>query len=246
MSKDRPFIWRSKLADHKRIGKQLIPPFQHMGISTEQIFWWRDILPEFLWIESLVQTYGNHHAWALFGDFLNVADRFNPDVNELLNGTVSAFRLVPAERRKAFLEELAPVVKAAVVEPFWPFLKLYPECPMSWLAPGLTATTEVAIPAVRDAVLRLMPGKDDHAGFCRSFPLHRMFAHKRVFIVDTLVELAEAIERYPEGDKWRVESFARQVHDSTFLQQAEKDPHYLDWSRNFWNSNLALTPCNYD
>ena len=133
MSNDRPFIWRSKLADHKRIGKQLVPPFQHIRISTEQIFWWRDILPEFLWIDSLVQTYGNLHAWALFGDFLSEADRFNPDANEILDGTVSAFRLVPAEKRKAFREELAPVVKEAIVAPFGTILKLYPDCPMSCL-----------------------------------------------------------------------------------------------------------------
>jgi hypothetical protein len=246
MSNDRPFTWRSKLEAHKRIGKQLIAPFQGMGIPTQQIYWWRDILPEFLWVDSLVQAYGNHQAWALFGDFLTVADAFNPDANEILDGTVSAFRLVPEDRRQEFREELAPYVKAAVAEPFWPALRLYPECPMSWLVPQLTGTVEAAIPAVRDSVLRLMPGKDDHAGFCRSFPLHRMFAHKRLFILDTMVELAEAIEQYPEGDKWRVESFARQMHHPLFMQQAEKDPRHLDWSRSFWNSNLAITPCHYD
>jgi hypothetical protein len=246
MPKGKSDIWRSRLEAHKRVGKQLIPPFQSMGIATEQIYWWRDLLPEFLWIDSLVHEYGEPAAWRLFVDFLSAADRFNPDHDYLIDGTVSAFRLIPADQREAFHTELVEYTKAAIVEPFGDVLNLYPECPMAWLLTEPLEGSETGVSLVRDGVLRLLPGKDNHAGFCRTFPLHRMFAHKRAFIVDTLTELIEAIKLYPAGDRYRVESYARQMHDSLFMQQAAKEPQLLDWSHHFWNSNLTIAPCHYD
>jgi hypothetical protein len=246
MPKEKSDIWRSKLEAHKRVGKQLIPPFQSMGIATNQIYWWRDILPEFLWIDSLVQQYGESAAWTLFGDFLSSADRFNANPNEILDGTVSAFLLIPADRRQEFREKLGMSIRVAIIEPFGAVLNLYPECPMAWLLTEQVGDSEAGVSQVRDAVLRLLPGKDNHAGMCRTFPLHRMFAHKRLFLSQDMTELVEAIEHYPNGDRWRVESMARQTHNSTFMQQVEKEPHRLDWSRYFWNSNLAITPCRYE
>jgi hypothetical protein len=125
-------------------------------------------------------------------------------------------------------------------------LGLYSDCPMAWLSTKACPDHEAAVSQVRDAVVRLLPGKDDHTGFCRALPLHRMFAHNKVFIVDTMTELADAIEQYPYGDRWRVESFARQAHDTMFMQKAAEEPQRLDWSRGFWNSNLSIAPCLYE
>jgi hypothetical protein len=246
MLKDTSDFWRSKLESHKRIGKELIPPFRSMGVSVEQIFWWRDILPEFLWIDALVQTYGEPLAVRVFGDFLSAADRFNCDDDHILDGTISAFNLIPEGKRQPFREELAAHVSSAIIQPFGEVIGLYPECPMSWLSTVGCVNPDAAISSIRDAILRLIPGKDNHAGLCRALPLHRMFAHHKVFIVDTLTELIEAIQSYPEGDRWRVESFARQTHDSLFLQQAQENPKRLAWSRYFWNANLSIAPCQYD
>src|ERR1017187_9780951 len=99
-------LQRSSLEHHKRIGKELIPPFLQMPGGMEQLFWMRDLLPEFLWIDSLVQEYGDSDAAKIFNDFLSATDRFNPHPKAILDGTIGGFRFIPQELRQAFCEEL--------------------------------------------------------------------------------------------------------------------------------------------
>jgi hypothetical protein len=246
MPEDNSEIWRSKLEAHRRKGKELIPPFQQHGIVTTQIYWWRDHLPEFLWIDSVVERYGHLTAVRLFNEFLSAADRFNSDEKDILDGTVGSFTLVPENRREEFRRELATYIAVAVDRPFGEILSLYPDCPMSWVLTNRPADRDKGVKLIRNAVNRLSHGKDEHGGFCRTFPLHRMFAHKKIYITDTMTELATAIQEYPAGDRWRVETFARSTHDGMFLQRAAEDPGLLIWSRSFWNTNLTIAPCHYE
>jgi hypothetical protein len=244
MPAEQPKSLRTTLGQHKRLGKELIPPFMGMGFPVEQIFWWRDYLPEFLWIDSLVATLGEPFAVSAFGDLLSAADRFNPDPKNILDGTVSAFRLIRVEQRDIFKKELSNQLRYAVQSPFGDVSKLYPECPMSWLVDDDQFDREGAIESLREAVLRLWNGKDDHGGLCRALPLHRLFTHRKVLIVDTLTELIEAIPQYPRGDRYRVESFARQTHGIMLTNLRKEDPGWLDWTRSFWRTNRSLVPCS--
>jgi hypothetical protein len=55
---------RSALEHHKQVGKELITPFQQIGTPMEQVFWVRDLLPEFLWIDSVLSNYkSNICSW---------------------------------------------------------------------------------------------------------------------------------------------------------------------------------------
>jgi hypothetical protein len=244
MSADKPKSLRTTLEQHKRLGKELIPPFMGMGFPIEQVFWWRDHLPEFLWIDSLVNTFGEPFAVTAFGKFLAAADRFNPHPQHILDGTVSAFRLIPLDQRGAFLAELSDPVRHAVQVPFGAILKLYPESPMSWMADKENLDRQGAIESVREAIFRLWNGKDNYGGLCRALPLHRLLTHHKVFIVDTLKELIEAIPQYPKGDRYRVESFARQTHGIMLTNLRKEDSAWLEWTRSFWRANRLLAPCS--
>jgi hypothetical protein len=239
-------ILRSALEHHKQVGKELIPPFQQLGPGTEQIFWLRDLLPEFLWIDALVQEYGQTVAVRVFRDFLTAADAFNSHPKSILDGTVGAFRFVKEDRRKAFVGELATQIVAAVQRPFGDVLSLYPTCPMAWMLPSTTPEHDKSISAVRNAVLRLYAGKDPHAGFCRALPLSRFLAHQKVYIASHMTETIEAIKQYPHGDTYHAESFARSVHNMTLMAQAKEDPETFGWARAFWRGNLTIVPCRYE
>jgi hypothetical protein len=238
-------LQRAALEHHKQVGKELIPPFLRIGAPTEQIFWWRDMLPEFLWIDALVQTYREADAVRVFADFLSAADRFNTHPRDILDGTVSAFRLIEEDKRQPLIEELQDPIATAVLRPFGHILKLYPHCPMAWMTTGLDADPNSSIASVRDAILRMFPGKDPHPGFCRALPLHRLLAHNKIRISSSLTETIEAIKTYPNGDRYRAETFARSTHGSMLMRKAKEDPATFAWSRSFWNSNLTLTPCTY-
>jgi hypothetical protein len=212
----------------------------------DQVFWLRDLLPEFLWIDSLVQEYGRPAAVQMFNDFLRAADRFNSHPKEILDGTVGAFRFIAASRRQSFVEELAGKLELAVERPFGHVLSLYPDCPMKWMAPTSSADRPASIAAVRNAVLRLFPCKDTHAGLCRALPLNRFFAHQKVLISEHLKETIEAIESYPNGDRYRAETFARTMHNMVFAERTKDDPDTFAWARCFWNSNREIVSCAYE
>jgi hypothetical protein len=202
-------LQRAALEHHQQVGKELVPPFLRIGGPIEQVFWWRDLLPEFLWIDSLVQTYGEAPAVRVFSDFLSAADRFNTHPKDILDGTVSAFRFIAEDKRQTMREASQDLIAAAVLRPFGHVLSLYSQCPMAWMAIRLDADRNSSIESVRDAVVRLFPGKDPHAGFCRALPLHRLLTHHKIRISSDLAETIDAIKSYPQGDRYRAETFAR-------------------------------------
>ncbi len=237
---------RAALEHHRQIGKELIPPFQQIGPPMEQVFWLRDLLPEFLWIDALVHEYGQPVASRILNDFLTDADRFNSHPKEILDGTIGAFRLIGEEQRPAFVKELAASIGIAVARPLRHVLNLYPGCPMKWMAPDQSADREVSISATRDAIERLFAGKDPHAGFCRALPLNRFFAHGKVRISSNLADTIQAIKNYPHGDKYRAETFARTTHNMVLMRRAKEDSDMFAWARDFWDSNRTLVLCLYE
>jgi hypothetical protein len=247
MSTERPEFQRSGLHDHKQVGKELISPYNQISPNVEQVFWLRDFLPEFLWIDALVHKYGEDAAVRVFNDFLAAADSCNPHDKDILDGTVSAFRLIPDNRRNDFISHNLEQVDAAVVQPFHSVLCLYSDCPMAWLLPAKQASDRAsAVDEVRSAVLRLLPGKDPHTALCRALPLNRFFAHDKIFISSDLAETIRAVEQYPHGDRWRAEAFARTTHNANILYRAKTDPNIFAWARCFWDSNLTVAPCLYE
>jgi len=246
MPKNELKLQRSALEHHVQNRKELLPPFNRLSPAPEQIFWLRDLLPEFLWIDALVQEYGRPQGNKVLNEFLTEADRFNPDIREILDGTVSAFRLIPEDQRSVFVKALSSSIERAVTRPFRYILGLYPECPMNWIAEAKLDDIGRTITEVRNAVARLFPGKDDYAGFCRALPLNRFFAHDKIKIVNTLKDTIEAIKTYPYGDKYRAEAFARNTHNMVFMQRVRENSETFAWARYFWNKNLAIAGCIYE
>ncbi len=243
MSTKKLDLQRSALEHHKQIRKELVPPFQQIGPPMKQVFWPRDLLPEFLWIDALVHEYGRAATNEILNDFLTGADRFNSHPKVILDGTIGAFRFIPEGDRPAFVRELIAKIDIAVARPLRHVLSLYPDCPMKWIAPNQAADRELSIVAVRDAIGRLLPGKEPHAGFCRALPLNRFLAHNKVHIASHLTETIEALKSYPRGDNYRAETFARATHNIELMNRAKEDPNTFAWARSFWNSNLTIVPC---
>jgi hypothetical protein len=91
------------------------------------------LLPEFLWIDSLVQEYGEPAAAGVFNDFLAAADPFNGHPKEILDGTIGAFRFIPEQRLGEFMKALEARIDTAVARPLGYLFSFYPNCPMAWM-----------------------------------------------------------------------------------------------------------------
>src|SRR5258708_33877402 len=114
MSPKKLSLRRSGLEHHRQIGKELVPPFQQIGPPMVQIQWFRDMRPEFLWIEALVVNYGQPGAVKIFNYFLSSAESFNSDQRMILDGPNGAFSLIAEDRREYFLKKLAGEMYTAI------------------------------------------------------------------------------------------------------------------------------------
>lgn len=236
-------ILRSKLEHHARDKKQLIPPFVSMKMA--QIYWYREMLPEFIWIDSLVSFYGEHEASIYYNRVMDMLDEFNLYKNKILLGMVSSFNQVDPKSRNLITDKNKFLIEDAIVKPFGSIINLYPAMPMMWLIKGqkVYGSREDAIKEIREAILRLFPAKDSHSGFCRAVPLNRFFKHNKLFITRNMGEIIKAIEEYPNGDRYRVESFARNVINMEFERRKAEEADFIKWSKYFWNYNYSLAEC---
>jgi hypothetical protein len=68
----------SSLKEHKQRGKTFSPPLTQIPVTP--IHWNRDLLPEMLWIDSLLDAYGWQRVGPLFHQTLELLDTYVPKV----------------------------------------------------------------------------------------------------------------------------------------------------------------------
>lgn len=128
---------RSRLQEHKRKGKSLLPPFAQLPISP--ISWVKDLLPEMLWLDSVLSSAELRVSTERFHRTLDVVDGYMPDDSkQVVTGLVSSFALVPHARRedvRSLLKRIGLFNKVFPRE-FLAVIGNYPNCPMSWLLDG--------------------------------------------------------------------------------------------------------------
>ncbi len=236
-------VLSSKIKDYKRDKKVLTPPFGQINMS--QVMWHKEMLPDFLWIDSLVVFYGDIEASEYYNRMLNVLDEYHK-AEPILTGTISDFGLIKPEDRPKILKANKFLIEDAVIHPFANIIRLYPECPMSWLLEGASLyelNVSDTIEDAKKAVERLFPAKDNHSGLVRALPLNRFFKHKKVQITSNMKETIKSIEEYPKGDRYRAESFARNLLNMFYMQEHEKNPDLAKWSKYFWTYNFKISKC---
>lgn len=232
---------KSPLHDHKRFKKELIPPFNQLPAPMHQVFWSRDLLPEFLWIDSLFQEFGEAAGVSMFNDFLSAIDTLVPDGPDVADGTISSFDFVPEHLRSGLVAAQKGKIESAVRRPFGVILQCYPGCPMSWLVPDLDSAGTPD--ETRKALIRLFQGKDEYAARIRALPLVRYFIHGKIHLPAAMTDLITALKEYPHGDRDHVESFARSTHNIILQQRFKLNPRSQEWSKYFWRRNRELAQC---
>lgn len=243
---------RSKKKEHKQFKKELMPPMTTLPGDLKLVDWNRELLPEFLWIEALVRTYGKLQANYYYTMLLDALDNYEQlGGDEVLIGTVSSFNNFTPKTKRAFVKEHSYEISKCVKVPFGEFLKLYPRSPMRWLTKYLEPKENHYVPkseTIKEtsiSVTKLYGAKDEYTGFIRALPLNRYFKHNKITI-PPIEELIAALTVYPQGtgdQQNRVEAFARSfINLNMMMKEAEKDIPYA-WSRYFWDKNSKLARC---
>lgn len=220
-------------------------------LNIQPIDWERDLLPEYLWIELLSNTYVQLEWQNLYEKLLDALDTYCPE-DKIILGLISDFGLIPADKRKDFLKNNEELVQRAFYKPMGRIITFYPEAPCYWLLQKKYLDIErpvdlkVELGKLSESVLRLMPGKDLHTGHIRAMSFFRGLKHKhgKVHFIRGM-KIARLLPNYPgecnEDEKYYVQSQVRNMMHLFFL----RDEIYLErrWPKYFWNRNLELVPC---
>jgi hypothetical protein len=237
---------RSTLAEHvrDRQRRELVPPLlAAMQGKHRSLTWGRDLLPEMLWTASLLveewPDRGEHHA------ALSRLDPLVPDGPEVLNGTISSFALVPADRRTEARRWL--VETKGLTDDFANALALYSDCPAGWMVEDWlqahTVDPDAGVDYLRKLVLRMRDGYSSYAAQLRWVLLARMAKNRKLSLTAEMVEL---MKRYPRGLDDQERSKAESLIRASTLSMAGLPgaPNESSrWPRAFWQQNRRLSPC---
>jgi hypothetical protein len=219
----------------------LAPP-----INVQTTEWERDLLPDMLWIGSLVDEdwpdRGPHHA------ALSRLDQFVDDENgPCLDGRLSSFSLVPEGHRA---EARRMVIDAGALDDGLAHaLSLYPECPAAWLLEDWRAENHVdperGLTYLKGLVSRMRDGRGRWATQLRVVPLSRMAKNGKLHIAPDL-GVVDDLKRFPrdlEGDDLgRAESSIRAMY-LALMQGINGDDAPRAWAEHFWRQNWHLSVC---
>jgi hypothetical protein len=237
----------SGFSQHSRVGSKLTPPLAKLPVAL--VDYERDLLPELLWIASLVDGLGVERSHLPYYELANEIDKSWNSENVFL-GFISDFGAFPKERRSEFKDEHKDLIQRSFQGPIGRILAFFPDSPAYWLVDqdaislGGFLDPELELARLRDLVIRLMPGKDDFAGHARALPLGRILKHGRLHVPRDF-SLIDVMPRYPSGctdeEKRSVQSFARMTLNMTY----DHNLHYRErtWPKYFWRHNYDLVVC---
>jgi hypothetical protein len=231
---------------HKHQGKVLTPLLCELPL--EFIDWPRDILPEYLWIDSLASSYPDL-AWHKI--FIDLLDKIETGVGNdfMLTGLLTDFNSVPIEARPDVLKTHESFIVFAFAEPIGRTLLLYPDSPGKWLLPdswisSANINNETELEKLESAIRRMYRGKDRYTSRIRIMPLIQLLKHKKLVI--PFPDIIELLQKYPGGctdeEQAHIESLGRQLINMEFMLP-DKKVASRDWPKSFWRHNMTLSPC---
>jgi hypothetical protein len=227
---------------HTRAKSLLVAPINELRVQP--IDWERDLLPEHLWLDMLFNTYVRNSALSLYKQFVESLQPYCPD-GEVMYGYISDFGLIPSSRRSEYLKQNDPLIQSAFRKPIGQVMALYPTAPCSWLLnDAANNDTQDALEQLSKSIVRLLPGKDLHAGDIRVLPFRQMLKEGKLFLQQGM-HIIELLPKYPEQCTEQ-EQYEVQQHVRIFMNNVlQRSAHYRDhdWPKYFWRRNFELSRC---
>lgn len=236
---------RRRIDAYKRKGKTIAPPLATYE-NLRPLDYHQQLLPQLLWLECILATYGEEKFPGLAHKFLDLVDGAGTTGSDPVSGLVESFSFVPADRRAGFLSDNRDEVEAMVIEPFAPVLMLHAECPMQWLLDcygrdGLQFDLDSALANLSRWTASLLDRQGEHANMARAFVLARYCKAGRVKISDR--ELINELATYPQcKDRRRTESSIRALSHGVFGTTV----HAFTWGDSFWRTNGRISMCEIE
>jgi len=232
------------LADHKRQGKRLIPPFVHLLGPLKEVSWINTMIPELCWIAMLRSEHGDAQGVEFVTAMARAARALGLAPPRIFGAASSYARLSPDQWHQV-REDLASGKKLLQIQrALRPLVALYPECPLAGLfEPNADVLPEADLSIVKRVVADLFSREARSPMLTQAVFVWLAF-DAEVLKVQEGLALAEfpEIERYPDTELSKRVGSGVRVAVNMFL--ADGDLYNPSpWPRYFWNRGIALSAC---
>jgi len=232
------------LSGHTRVKSQLVTPINSYD-RLHLLDWYRDLLPEHLWIDLLRQQVGEDRYLIKFNQLLDRLQAAN-GAEPVFHGYISEFGLFPEEQRADFLQAHGDLVREAFFTPAGRLLMGYPGFPAAWMCAPFAADVEALgreeiATILTESVIRLSQNKDPYVGHLRVLPFSRKVRARKFSISSE--EHLDLMKRYPascsDQEKRRLQQFVATTMNATMSEQYANFP----WPALFWRHNSRMVAC---
>jgi hypothetical protein len=244
--KRKPKKKRKRLDGYKRTGKTLAPPLATY-LKLKRLDYHRQLLPQLLWLESILDSCGEDKFPGAVHRFLDLVEGVGTTGSDPVSGLVESFSFVPEDRRAGFVHDNQDAVEAMVIEPFAPVLMLHAECPMQWLLDcygreRLQFDLDSALASLSRWTASLLDREGDHANMARTMAVVRYMKAGKVMLPRDMPFIDE-LAAYPHcKDRRATESMIRAMSNLVFGEVV----HAFTWGDAFWRTNGRISMCTVE
>lgn len=243
----RPGKNTSALADHKKIGKTLVPPFMQIpGMSFSS--WANDRLPEMLWACLVITVIPREEAIEAFRDIAAIGISYRRKDGEEQEQKARGWSLrhsdLPNQPRELFNTLVNRVLRChAGMQALRPLLLLENLPGLDWWKAALAVEAiEDDWQALGQAVLKTFDHQSQHATDVRWLAVLFKLGLGEMFVAAELHERVQQIIEYPHrGDMRSVRPSIRSMEMAVNTLTPDQEPR--SWPESFWAYTLEHTHC---
>lgn len=256
----------SRLSSHRQEGRILKPPFKSLpGLRT--LSWEKRLLPDMIWMCSLLATCEHEVAIPIIVQSLDVVDAVvrsllhdeESDMAPFVDGRLTSFDRVPEEAHNLVLAELENkgLYESAVPEGFAHALGMYSIAPgrwilEPWLNRGLSIDWETARGYLAPVIVESQDGRAAVATRAKAILVGRHVKAGRIRISQDVDLPFELMRKYPfgltEDELMQVDAISRAMFMGIVGSESARTelPQSERWAQSFWRSNWQIYPCLTD
>lgn len=237
----------SSLADHKRVGKALIPPMMQLtGMSFSS--WANNRLPEMLWACLVITVIPRKEAIEVFRDIASIGIRYRRDEHEQESKPALGWSLrhsdLPNQPRELFNALVTRVLHChSGLQALRPLLLLESLPGRDWWKAALAVeASEDDWQTLVQAVLKTFDHQSQEATDVRWLSVLFKLGLGEIFVMETMRERVQELIEYPNhGDMRSVRPYIRSTEIAVTSLKPDQAPN--PWPELFWDYTLEHTQC---
>ena len=225
---------KTSISGHKKVGKQLLPPYLAAGIRPDFISWTNDRLPEMLWALLIIDSLPRGYALSQFIQLFNfISDHDSKE--ELYDFSLTGIANLHEPLRSSVVEFIAtpPGAAQALSD-----LLLFDSLPAREVWAKYLPVPELDWNRLMQAIGTALWHQSQVATDCRWVRLIPFATAGKVSISSHLTDLVEALANYPNNYEEAASRVRATEGGLSHLSLSD-----TAWPKAFWNELWEKTPC---